>query len=181
MARNRKRYVEIPTERLERELEAIGEACKSKGGAYVWGQKGRERVFTIMPYGDADDVRIDVYTTLGTGEDTVRECGADAIRIVVGLELEGPTSSRFHPYGASRRILRTAPNDVEDRVGTFLGRLRQALRDAYAQAKRVPVCPLCGVRMLRRKGKHGAFWGCPGYPSCKGTRRVVIDMAPAGA
>lgn len=38
----------------------------------------------------------------------------------------------------------------------------------------VPTCPLCGRPMRLRTGKRGAragqtFWGCTGYPSCKGT------------
>ncbi len=31
-------------------------------------------------------------------------------------------------------------------------------------------CPSCGRPMRRRKGKHGAFWGCSGYPDCTVTR-----------
>jgi restriction system protein len=38
-----------------------------------------------------------------------------------------------------------------------------------------PACPKCGRPMQRRIARQGAhageaFWGCPGYPSCKGTR-----------
>lgn len=40
-----------------------------------------------------------------------------------------------------------------------------------------PVCPLCGKAMRRRTAKQGphagqAFWGCSGYPKCKGTRKM---------
>jgi len=43
---------------------------------------------------------------------------------------------------------------------------------AQAQA-----CPVCAKRMVRRTAKRGAnaggeFWGCTGYPSCRGTRPV---------
>lgn len=31
-------------------------------------------------------------------------------------------------------------------------------------------CPLCGKPMKERVGKYGAFWGCTGYPGCRGTR-----------
>ena len=31
-------------------------------------------------------------------------------------------------------------------------------------------CPDCGLEMIRKSGKHGAFWGCREYPHCKGTR-----------
>src|SRR5664279_1086326 len=30
-------------------------------------------------------------------------------------------------------------------------------------------CPRCGRSMVRRRGRYGEFWGCPGYPSCRGT------------
>jgi four helix bundle protein len=40
-----------------------------------------------------------------------------------------------------------------------------------------PVCPDCGKPMARRKAKSGKnagreFWGCTGYPECKGVREV---------
>lgn len=41
-----------------------------------------------------------------------------------------------------------------------------------------PNCPMCGDTMVLRTAKKGqnagsAFWGCPKYPSCKGTRPVA--------
>jgi restriction system protein len=40
------------------------------------------------------------------------------------------------------------------------------------------VCPLCSKPMLRRLAKRGpnaggAFWGCTGYPACRGTRPIA--------
>ena len=40
-----------------------------------------------------------------------------------------------------------------------------------------PTCPLCSNPMVRRTAKRGAnaggeFWGCIGYPSCRGTRPI---------
>ena len=40
-----------------------------------------------------------------------------------------------------------------------------------------PVCPLCGKAMHQRTAKKGPkagqpFWGCTGYPECKGTRKM---------
>lgn len=31
-------------------------------------------------------------------------------------------------------------------------------------------CPDCDGEMVSRKSIHGIFWGCKGYPKCKGTR-----------
>jgi restriction system protein len=41
----------------------------------------------------------------------------------------------------------------------------------------VPACPFCGKPMAMRTARKGAragsrFWGCTGYPECKGTQRV---------
>jgi restriction system protein len=41
-----------------------------------------------------------------------------------------------------------------------------------------PACPVCSKAMVQRMAKKGAnagqaFWGCSGYPGCKGTRPVV--------
>jgi len=33
-----------------------------------------------------------------------------------------------------------------------------------------PQCPLCGQPMRRRNSAKGEFWGCSGFPECKGTR-----------
>lgn len=38
--------------------------------------------------------------------------------------------------------------------------------------KNIPKCPKCGQLMVIRNGPSGAFYGCPGYPKCKGTRSL---------
>ena len=35
-----------------------------------------------------------------------------------------------------------------------------------------PVCPECGKPMRRRHSGKGDFWGCSGYPDCRGTRDI---------
>ena len=45
-------------------------------------------------------------------------------------------------------------------------------------AASLPTCPLCSMTMTRRTAKRGAnagneFWGCTGYPACRGTRQVA--------
>lgn len=47
-----------------------------------------------------------------------------------------------------------------------------------ASAAAVPTCPACSKTMVRRTARRGAhagnaFWGCSGYPSCKGTRPIA--------
>lgn len=46
---------------------------------------------------------------------------------------------------------------------------------AAAAASATPTCPNCAKPMVRRTAKRGAnaggeFWGCTGYPACKGVR-----------
>ena len=43
--------------------------------------------------------------------------------------------------------------------------------------QKTPVCPKCGEPMTLRTARKGAnagaqFWGCCGYPKCKGTRQI---------
>jgi len=51
-----------------------------------------------------------------------------------------------------------------------------ALVSAAAPVKREAVagvvCPKCGKGMVERKGPKGKFYGCTGYPDCKGTKQI---------
>jgi four helix bundle suffix protein len=56
-----------------------------------------------------------------------------------------------------------------------LAAARLAERGKHDQADKLPVCPLCGKLMALRTAHQGLhagsqFWGCTGYPQCKGTR-----------
>jgi restriction system protein len=46
------------------------------------------------------------------------------------------------------------------------------------EATATPSCPVCSKPMVQRQAKRGSsagnlFWGCTGYPACKGTRQVA--------
>lgn len=46
------------------------------------------------------------------------------------------------------------------------------------ESQSTPECPQCGSVMVKRTAKKGSnagesFWGCTGYPKCKGTRASV--------
>ena len=54
-----------------------------------------------------------------------------------------------------------------------------AMQAAPASTKTAasPLCPVCVTPMVQRIAKRGsttgsAFWGCSGYPSCRGTRQI---------
>jgi len=61
------------------------------------------------------------------------------------------------------------------------GGIRERMTKARLEARgepqppEAPACPLCGKPMRQRTARQGphagqAFWGCSGYPDCKGTR-----------
>jgi hypothetical protein len=39
--------------------------------------------------------------------------------------------------------------------------------------KNLPQCPECGKPMKQRTSTKGPFWGCTGYPACKGTQPII--------
>lgn len=166
------RFVPVPADRLLAELRAIGALVEGKGGRFVEGKWGREVVVDVVPPGGRALVR--VFTSLAAGAAEVRDCGDDAVRIVVGVD----TPERFRPLEESQKILRTAPQGAADRVAVFLERLREAIRQAYGRARDAPACPRCGRAMAVRStkpmasGQLGAsrqFYGCIGFPVCRGT------------
>ncbi len=66
--------------------------------------------------------------------------------------------------------------------GGFRERMHQCRTETReaAAAPDTPMCPDCGKPMRRRKAKTGEhagepFWGCSGYPECRGTRPASDD------
>lgn len=67
------------------------------------------------------------------------------------------------------------------RSGADASPARSAAASAAPSASSPPqasCCPLCTQPMVRRTAKRGAnaggeFWGCTGYPTCRGTRPMV--------
>jgi len=164
------RYINVPAQRLLAELRAIGAAVTGRGGRVTENTSGAEVVFDFAPPNQRAYVR--VYTSLGIGRLAVRECGRDAVRIVVGASPDD-RPGLFRLLGDKKRIYRTAPKGEHDaRVSAFLERLKAAIREGYRQALHTPVCPACGHPMAIRKNKKDGnkFYGCTEFPQCKGTR-----------
>lgn len=62
-----------------------------------------------------------------------------------------------------------------EQAGGFSERLttrRLQAREVQRAAEPVPQCPQCGQPMRRRKSAKGEFWGCAGYPACRGARSI---------
>ena len=63
----------------------------------------------------------------------------------------------------------------------FYGGFVKSLQKAEENLDKVKVpevesdelCEMCGRRMVIKTGRYGKFLACPGYPTCKNTRRIV--------
>lgn len=67
--------------------------------------------------------------------------------------------------------------EVFEQEGGFREKLTSIRIEAKAKQEAAPICPECGKAMTRRKarsGKHSGteFWGCTGYPECRGAREI---------
>lgn len=67
--------------------------------------------------------------------------------------------------------------DTFKKEGGFREKLTGLRIEARAQQDNAPTCPDCGKPMARRMAKSGknigkVFWGCTGYPDCKGVREI---------
>lgn len=167
------RYIKIPAESLLSELRAVGASVEGRGGKYAEATAGREIVCEITPPNSVSVVR--VYTSLAVGADQARDCGEDALRIVVGATINGKWRNALKP----RRVFRTAPSKdragwlrQEERVIVFIERMKGHLREAYKAAATAPRCPDCEGPMATRENRAqgNTFLGCMDYPDCKGTR-----------
>lgn len=47
----------------------------------------------------------------------------------------------------------------------------QALIEKYCHSS-INLCPICGDKVIKRKGPRGHFLGCTSYPLCKGARSM---------
>ncbi len=165
------RYIEVPADQLLTTVRAIAIKIVESGGHYNRLKAGDEVAYAITLPPKHGGCQIRVYTSLREGDDVVRGCGQDAVRLVFGTTAGGVG---FKPLAKSRRVFRTAPRGTEsERVAMFLARFTQALRDVYALAAKVPCCPKCEHHMALRKGGFGEFYGCISYPECTATREVA--------
>jgi hypothetical protein len=90
----------------------------------------------------------------------------------------------FEDYLRQRRLAQWSPDSPEaGAVRAVAKRLRRNpsiasdTSDQTDQTGRIPRCPECGKPMALRTARTGKntgrqFWGCTGYPECKGTAEV---------
>ncbi len=122
--------------------------------------------------------------------------GVDVVRELYGVMAARGATGGF--VVTSGRFTADAISFASGRNVTLVDgpQLHGLLRQARAEIERAPVrpaaapavppsvarmqassCPLCSKPMARRSAKRGAnaggeFWGCAGYPACRGTRPI---------
>ena len=66
--------------------------------------------------------------------------------------------------------------------GPFAANLQQVEKDMEGVYLKVPdevseeKCDICGKNMVIKSGRFGRFLACPGYPECKFTKPLVVEM-----
>lgn len=74
-----------------------------------------------------------------------------------------------------------AQGETFEKEGGFREKLTRVRVEARAKQEGAPDCPDCGQPMTRRRARSGPnagkhFWGCTGYPECKGLREMEEPM-----
>jgi hypothetical protein len=116
---------------------------------YKVGVKPVRELFGVMA---ADEIKEGYFAT--TGEFT-----PEAIRFVAGKALR----------------LMTGETIVEMVNALPADRCQALLREITEGDYTTPTCPRCDVKMVRRSGENGEFWGCPNFknrPSCRQTFKI---------
>lgn len=83
---------------------------------------------------------------------------------------------------SAEQLAETSGVELYDRseLTQFIGGndIRSFVSAAYTQAQppqqaqESQLCPCCGGTLVKRYGKHGAFWGCSNFPTCRYTKNI---------
>ncbi|SMC46792.1 type I DNA topoisomerase [Papillibacter cinnamivorans] len=71
---------------------------------------------------------------------------------------------------------------LEEFYRGFDASMKKAETDLNGERIRVPdevtdeTCDLCGRKLVIKSGRFGRFLACPGYPECKFTKPIVVEM-----
>ncbi len=134
--------------------------------------------------GEKSLVQCKQWRALRVGVDVVRELyGVMAARGAAGgfVVTSGRFTDEARRFASGRNIeLIDGPRLqalLRQATGSPGGNAAATARAAAAQRTQAapPPCPLCAKPMVQRTAKRGqnsgaGFWGCSGYPACKGTR-----------
>lgn len=103
--------------------------------------------------------------------DALGDCDVVKPRMTAKLEKE------MDEISEGKRTLEDAVNDSREMLRKVMKtlekdklKIRDSIRDAEREQKKIGKCPVCGKDMVIRKSKKGKrFVGCTGYPECKNT------------
>ncbi|MCG3130330.1 MAG: hypothetical protein FLDDKLPJ_01084 [Phycisphaerae bacterium] len=95
----------------------------------------------------------------------------------------GTFTSESAAFARENRIALVGGDDLVEMVRSVQEKPRASVSgtkerpqcDGSRLEGQAPACPRCGALMVRRTARRGPnanrqFWGCPGYPNCRGTR-----------
>lgn len=138
-------YTRVTLVEMTTALEAIGFEYYNdpKAGEYVFHKyiDRNGKLFTLT-----------LYTGVSKVTDDSRDCGEDAIRLVVC------SGGKYFGEGRVNRTTNWQVN-MKKRINTW---------DTLFK-----VCPQCGNALKLRSGKFGLFYGCVTFPACGYTEKKV--------
>lgn len=68
-----------------------------------------------------------------------------------------------------KEIIKYGLGEIRDTI--LSGKVEKRTNDT-SEPSNINVCPKCGSKLVKRKGKYGDFVGCSNYPNCKYTREL---------
>jgi len=139
-------------------------------GKVPWSVKSEDykavSAITLDQFEFTDDVLHDYWTFLL----------AQKRKFAPWLEHEDPVIVANALIVLLQRVLSMLGKQLQSLESSFLakGGIREKMTQARVQARDgvAPECPQCGKAMRKRSSKKGEFWGCSGYPDCRGSRDV---------
>ena len=166
------------------------------------GEAFRRDGFQVVETGGGGaDGGVDLLLTKGS-EKTLVQCkqwkarsvGVSVVRELYGLMAakgaaagyvvtSGSFTQDAAAFAAGRNIVLINGQRLLDLLSRGQGAASSALRSASTSDRSTTglevsrSCPVCGSTMVKRTAKKGAnagshFWGCSGYPKCRGTRAL---------
>ncbi|MES2538471.1 MAG: restriction endonuclease [Pseudomonadota bacterium] len=129
------------------------------------------KLFKVDPNNPIAIVQCKAWNTLSVGVKEIRELLGVMAHEKVNrgiFIITGSFSKDALSFGA------TNPIQLLDGAG-FLRKIQELpedrqealLRYAFDGDYKTPTCASCGIKLIKRDSKRGAFWGCSNYPRCK--------------
>lgn len=161
--------------------QVIGEAFRTQGySVSETGSQGADGGIDLTLHKDGEKylVQCKHWRAQKVGVPVVRDfLGAMAAEGAVGGMVV--TSGQFTQEASTFAEGRNIQLIDGRRLKTLLAK-HQATAAPGQSAPQAPSCPMCQSAMVQRIAKHGpnagnAFWGCSGYPGCKGVVNIMAS------